>query len=313
MPSFPPIRMQIKLNTPPERVFTALTEARALEAWFCEHADVNAQHYAFWGRFTPEAPDRDAGQHRLIALAANRELIYEWRLRGAVSTVTIKLLPRDDGTILTVRQTAAEVAGDYHLEDFWFLVLENLRRYLDGKPAEAKIDYTHPMKGDIRHELLSDAPPERVFETLLRPDELERWIATRATVEPEVGGEFDIGWGDASMGVKIVELLPNEKLSIRMPEDPTYGSKNRDATVITWTLEASGGKTRITFVHSGFEADEDVGGIYTGWMNFLNWLRSAAEYGAEWQPAIVVLAPDAVAYPKSIIQAQGDVEETLKS
>lgn len=312
---FHPIRMQIKLSAPPERVFTALTDARALETWFCEHAEVTPQHYAFWGRFTVEAPDQQTGQHPLISRVEGRELVYDWRLKGAATRVTIKLLAQDAGTILTVRQIASEVSEGhfYHLEDFWFLALENLRRYLDGKSSEARVDYTNPMKGDIRHETLTDASPERVFELLTRPEEVERWIATRSTIVPEKGGAWEIGWGDAPMGIKIVELEPNAKLSLTMPEDPEHGNKNREGTTITWTLEASGGKTRITFVHSGFDADEDVRGIYTGWRSYLNWLRSAAEYGAAWQPPIVALSPESIAYPGSIHRAQHELVDEVKA
>lgn len=312
---FHEVRLQIKLSHPPERVFAALTDARTLEAWFCEHAEISAEQYAFWGRFTPEAPDRDSGAHPLVTQASPRELVYDWRLKGAATRVTVKLLPRETGTLLTVRQTAAdetEVTGSYHLEDFWFLVLENLRRYLDGKPCDARVDYTQPMTGDIHHETEVDAPPERVFEVLLRPDELERWIATHATVEREIGGMYSFGWWDGDTGMKIVDLVENEKLSLSNPEDPQYGNANRSETVITWTLEGSGGKTRLTFTHSGFDADEDVSGLYTGWRSFVNWVRSLAEYGADWQPPIAALAPDAVAYPASIFHAQGEIADELK-
>lgn len=310
---FNPVRMQIQIASSAEKVFAALTDARVLETWFCEHAEITPQNYAFWGRYTPEAPNREAGQHPIISQIAGRELVYDWRLKHAVSRVTIKLLPRDDGTILTVRQTASESAEDkwYHLEDFWFLVLENLRRYLDGKPADARVDFTQSMKGDIRHETLVDAPPERIFDALLNPAQVERWIATKAAIEPTVGGKYDIGWGGS--GEKIIELTPNEKLSIYLPENPEYGNPKRTHTTLTWTLEASGGKTRLTFTHSGFDTDEDVSGMYTGWRTFLNNLRSVVEYGPAWQPMLVPLAPDAVGYSAAIIAGQRHVVDELKA
>lgn len=312
---FNPVRMQLKLSAPPERVFEALTNAHALETWFCEHAEVTTQHYTFWGRFTPEAPDQEMGQHPVKTRIEGHELAYEWQLKDAMTQVIVKLLPHEGGTMLTLRQHASEV-GDtvhYHLEDFWFLALENLRRYLDGKSSETRVDFTDPMKGTIRHELLTDASPERIFEVLLRPDELERWIATHATVVPEKGGIWDIGWGDKPMGTKIVDVVPGVKLVVEWPEDPTYGSTTRTSTTVSWTLEASGGKTRLTFVHSGFDADEDVSGIFTGWYSFLNWVRSAAEYGAAWHPPVVVLPPNALAYPRVMHTAQSELVEELKA
>lgn len=312
---FDPVRMQIRLVATPERVFEALTNAQALEAWFCEYADITRQYYSFWGRFSPEAPNRETGQHPLIAQTFARELIYDWHLKGAETRVTIKLLPHDSSTLLLLWHSASETSDDhfYHLEDFWFLALENLRRYLDGKPSDARVDYTNAMRGDIHHETLVDAPPERVFEVLLRPEEVERWIATHATIEPVIGGKFDIGWGESTQGVKILDLIPNEKLSMSVPEDPNYGNPNRAETIMTWTLEESGGKTRLTFTQSGFDSDEDVSHIYTGWRSFLNWVRSVAEYGAKWQPPLVVLSADSVAYPASIVRAQSEIVEELKA
>jgi uncharacterized protein YndB with AHSA1/START domain len=312
---FNPVRMQIRLAQAPEKVYQAITDPRALEQWFSEHAEVTPQQYDFWGKYTPEAPDRAEGKHPLVSQTADRELVYDWRLKHAVSRATIKLLPRDGGTILTVRQIASESAEDkwYHLEDFWFLVLENLRRYLDGKPSEARVDYTNPMQGDIQHSTLVDAPPEKVFDALMRPEQVERWIATKATIEPVVGGKYDIGWGDSSAGVKIVELVPNEKLSITMPEHPEYGKPGRSHTTMTWTLEGSGGKTRLTFTHSGFDSDEDVSGVYVGWRSFLNNLRSVVEYGDAWEPMLVPVAPEAFGYSGAIIARQNELVDELKA
>lgn len=305
------VRMQLKLAVPPARVFAALTDPSALEAWFCEHAAISAEAYNFWGRFTPEAPAEPAGHHPLLTYTPDRALSYEWRLRGALTTVHIQLAAHAGGTRLTLLQTATAVTAPYHLEDFWFLSLENLRRYLDGKTCEARIDFSRPMKGDIRHELLTEASPQQVFEAIVRPEQLEIWLATRATIEPEPGGTFELGWGEQPMGIKIIEIVPNEKIALSLPEDPVHGNPNRSATVVSWILEASGGKTRITFVHSGFAADEDVSGIYTGWLSFLNWLRSVAEYGIGWQPPLVVLSPHSIAYAGSIHRAQGEIDPEL--
>ena len=79
-------------------------------------------------------------------------------------------------------------------EDFWFLALENLRRYADGKESDARVDYSNPTRGDIRHETEVDAPASRVFNVLTNPDEMNRWIATDAKVSLEQGGDHNFGW-----------------------------------------------------------------------------------------------------------------------
>jgi len=102
-----------------------------------------------------------------------------------------------------------------------------------------------------------------------------------------------------------------------LPENPEYGNPKRTHTTLSWTLEASGGKTRLTFTHSGFDADEDVSGMYTGWRTFLNTflnnLRSVVEYGPAWQPMLVPLAPDAVGYSAAIIAGQHHVVDELRA
>jgi len=39
-----------------------------------------------------------------------------------------------------------------------------------------------------------EAPPSAVFRALTDPEQLNRWMAAAARVEPRVGGVFDLGW-----------------------------------------------------------------------------------------------------------------------
>jgi hypothetical protein len=77
-------------------------------------------------------------------------------------------------------------------------------------------------------------------------------------------------------------------------------------------MRENNGKTWLTFTQSGFDADQDVSGIFTGWRNFVNWARSVAEYGAAWQPPIPVLKPDLPGYPGAIYAAQDQIVEELR-
>ncbi|MEZ4671929.1 MAG: SRPBCC domain-containing protein [Anaerolineae bacterium] len=312
---FSTTRIQIGLNARPERVFRALTESTALCAWFSEHAEIDLTHnqYDFWGKFTPKAPDRNVGRHAIVESIPGQMLAYRWQVDGDSTRVTYRLYPRENGTILTMQhapdgEQSPEPGG---FEDFWFLSLENLRRYLDGKPSDARADYTNPMRGDIRHETEIDAPLTRVFEVLTNPDELNRWIATNAKVQPEKGGEYNLGWmyeGEDMGASKIIDIEANHQIVLDLPPDP-YSQK---ATVLTWVMRENNGKTWLTFTHSGFDADQDVGGLYTGWRNFVNWVRSVSEYGAAWQPPISVLKPDSIGYPGAMYAAQDQIVEELR-
>ena len=312
---FSTTRLQIGLNADPERVFQALTDAAALQIWFCEQAevDVSSKQYDFWGKFTPKAPDRDAGKHTIVEYDTEKVMAYQWKVGGDGTRVTFRLYPQANGTILTLRHAPdgeqAEEPGGF--EDFWFLSLENLRRYLDGKPSDARVDYTNPMRGDIRHETEIDASAARVYEILTNPDEVNRWIATNAKIRQEKGGEYNLGWmyeGEDVGASKIIDIVPNQQISLELPPDP-YAEHG---TVITWSMHENNGKTWLTFTQSGFDADADVSGIYSGWRNFVNWARSVAEYGAAWQPPISVLNPDAIAYPAAMYAAQDQIVAELR-
>ena len=98
----------------------------------------------------------------------------------------------------------------------------------------------------------------------------------------------------------ISELVPDERLVLLGEGD--------DTTVNTWTLEGSGGKTRLTLVHSGFAADYDQTGINSGWLNYMSWIKSMFEYGEDWEPAIKRLEPDVYwFYPASMIKRQAEL------
>lgn len=305
-----PLQIQIKLSASPERIFRALTDE--LPDWFAEYADVSLadRRYDFWGRFTPDMPDRDAGRHPLSESRPAQSLTYDWTVRSEQTTVRFDLSLRDGQTTLVLRQNAragSHGIGDYTFEDFWFLSLENLRRHLDGK-RPVRCDFsTLPMTGDVHHTVEIDAPRSVVFEALIEPEQLNRWIASNAVIEPRVGGAFEIGWGAGVGPLKILELMPNEKLAYSWAGEP-----EQPATVVTWTLEGSEGKTRLTLVHSGFAPDTPTGGIQAGWLNFSSWVKSVAEYGPSWQPAIKLITPDMKAYyPVSVGAAQSlwkDVE-----
>ena len=213
-------RLQVTIAADPASVYNALTSAEALETWFAESAEVDlpARRYDFWGRYTPETPDREQGRHEIIAAEQDSLLRFAWPLEGVTTEVEYRLHPRDGATILTVTHTGCgkDTSAPCAPEDFWFLVLENLRRHVEGRPVHSRFDFhTLNSQEDIRHEIEIDAPADVVFSKLVEPAELNRWIAYNAAVEPQVGGTFDLGWGEG-LASKILEIEPPGKLVLRL-------------------------------------------------------------------------------------------------
>lgn len=299
------LQMQVTIAASPRAVFAALTDAPSLANWFAEFADLSLAdgRYDFWGRFTPEVPDRDAGRHALLAVEADRRLSFGWRVRELDTVVEFLLFPRGASTAVVVRHHGlprGNEYGFYPLEDFWFLSLENLRRHVEGHSAPIRCDFTASATGDIHLAIEIAGGREAVFAALIRPEELERWIASAATVEPVVGGRYDFGWGFGDP-LKILDLVPNERLAYSWGQSP-----DEPPMVVTWTLAGSGGKTRLTLVQSGFAPDQPSDDLRNGWLNFMSFIKSLVEDGTGWTPPILALAPEIVQYyPRAIGRGQG--------
>jgi uncharacterized protein YndB with AHSA1/START domain len=273
------IQIALRIGAAPQRIFQALTQADQLTHWFAEHADVSEaeRRYDFWGRFTPGAPTHAQGQHSIQLWQPDQKLAFVWQLRGAATTVTIGLTPEGDGTRLTLSQEDVPTRrdGEDSIADFWLLSFENLRSWLERGVISTFRDFSTSQKDTLQLAITIDAPPEAVFPALIEPAQLERYIAVRATVEPQIGGRYDFGWGDGPQ--RILELVPNQTLaySWSFPGEPD--------TVVTWELEGSGGRTRLTLVQSGFGPDRTNDDYESGWLSFMVRIKHLAELGAAWQ------------------------------
>lgn len=271
------IALHIDIQASPKRVFEALTTAEALEAWFSERASVSMKEgrYDFWGRHTPAVPDANAGRHSLRSWEEDRSLSYTWRFRGADTVVALLLEMTAEGTRLSLTHDAPERGeGELSLADFWMLSLENLRRFLRNGAPPLRRDYASP--SDILELSLDiEAPPDRVFHGLTDPESLALWMsATVPEVEARVGGAYRYWEG---MGpVEVLEIEKDRKLSCR------WSFEGYPDSVVTWTLDGSGGRTRLTLVHSGF--GREVEDFRTGWLKHLVWLKEMVEQSPSWAP-----------------------------
>ena len=121
-----------------------------------------------------------------------------------------------------------------------------------------------------------------VFKTLVDPDRLNRYMGTNSNVQAEVGGDYEIGWGDEGP-VKILEIEADKKLCY------SWQYPNTPDTVVTWTLEGSGGSTHLTLVHSGFAEDRPMEDYQIGWLKYLGQIKFLSELGESWQKVIATV------------------------
>lgn len=241
--------LEMRIDAPRERVWRALTDARELERWFCEHADVSVAdgRFAFWGRLVPDAPTASVG--RLIDVEPERRLRFAWRFRGAGTTVEITLSDDTAVHVLHAGVPQRTQGGGHTFSHFWGFALEDLKAMIEVGRTAPRFDYSWPHKGGFAAHAKLDATPAEVFA-----EEARRWTAS--------GGRLEDGFSyvhPAGAGVKLLDVRPGEGWSMEWNElDPPL------ATVMTYTLAASGGGTRLTIIHSGFGPDDDIQGMATG-------------------------------------------------
>jgi len=273
----PDLRLRAVLPAPPKTVYEALTDPAARRVWLAEHADVELPgKYEFWGRYTPDG----AEPHQRVLHVDERTIRFAWTVDGVETTTEFQLDEDEDGTLFTLSQTdlpsfediLADKAGARGaLQTHWTLAIANLADYLAGRPPTPKCDFTAT---DLRAEMVIDAAPEAVFDSLTQAEQYRRWSGVNVDIEPYVGGRFAMGGFDLDPGgMKFVEFEPGRKATLRFA----------DGLLSTWELEGSEGRTRLTFVQSGFDPTNPP---YPGWAGLLAGLAELRRYHelSGWRP-----------------------------
>ncbi|MEU1837518.1 SRPBCC family protein [Micromonospora chersina] len=268
------LTVRARLAAPAEAVRRALTDPAELRVWLAEHAEVELpRRYEFWGRHTPEG---DAPHQRLLH-ADDRTLRFAWTLDGVETTTEFELTPEGDSTVLTLRQShfsfeeamsGSSIRGV--LQTFWALAIANLNAHLEGRPLLPRTDFT---SADLRGEVVIDAPMVKVWTSLTDSEQASAWFGFPIGIEPWVGGRYAMGGFDAGYAAKVVDLTPGRALSV------DWGPTG----VSTWELAESGGRTKLTFVQSGFDEGNPPYAAWTGSVAGLAELRRFHEM-ADWQP-----------------------------
>lgn len=300
-----PLHLQHTIAAQPEAVFDALTRRDALETWFAEFADVaiDEGRYRFWGRYTPETPTREHGIHRIELAEPSRLLRYVWHLRGADTTVEFRLTGKNDQTIVglwhrDIPSVPQGQPGCYSMGDIWWLWLENLRRFTEGKSV-SRCDFSADKNGDVLQSVEIDGTPANVWRALTDPNARNRWISSGATKGIAVGEDW-IDWG-AEGSLKVLDIQPGKSFALSWEIEGT-------PTVVTWTLEGAGNKTRLTLAHSGFAPDRRGDGEWGGWISYLTLVKSMVECGSNWLPPIQeIVTAAAMYYAVSVSERQDEL------
>src|ERR1700678_157193 len=142
-------------------------------------------------------------------------------------------------------------------------------------------------------EIEINATPDQVFRAVSEAEEIKRWFAPEAKVEPGpdgmVGGTYSVSWepGVFGDGSTIAIYEPGHRFATTSERSAPYGGEPQEGDpaqriMVDYQIEAiGGGKTRLRLVHSGFGRgagwDNEFGSTRTGWAIFVQVLK----YGLE--------------------------------
>jgi len=121
----------------------------------------------------------------------------------------------------------------------------------------------------VKKEILIMAPASKVWEHITDPQKIAGWFMP-SDFEATVGRAFEMQCSSSGpISCVVKEVVPLQKLSYSFKSDGT-----KVDTLVTITLAEESGQTRLTLVHSGWEAlPPDEQGISdqfeNGWGTFL--------------------------------------------
>ena len=270
-----PLILQVRAKAGIKEVRQALTDPAALNAWLGEYSRVDLPDtFEFWGRYVP---DGDA-PHQRVLYSDEDTLRLGWLLDGEETTTEFSLAEEsDDSTLITLTQSHFDFMDAVNntsirgvLQTFWSLALANLVDHLEGRELTTRPDFT---SADFRGEALIDASIADVYASLTESEKASAWFGFPIGIEPYAGGRFAMGGFDAGPGATVVEVVEGRTMSV------DWGPSG----ISTWELAESEGKTRLTFVMSGFDTGNPPYGAWLGWLSGVSALRRYNEQ-ADWQP-----------------------------
>ncbi len=164
-------------------------------------------------------------------------------------------------------------------------------------PAQPRPSREFELRLEIR------TTPEAAWAAISRGEELRRWFAPSAHVEPGVGGKIVWHWNERFTWPQTIEIWkPDERLRTRYESTVPDGKGGRHPLFVDFLLQGAEGKTTLRLVHSGFGPEvafaREYDGISQGWPGELRSLRTYLEHHAgrdrqlAWVCAPVDLSPE---------------------
>ncbi len=138
----------------------------------------------------------------------------------------------------------------------------------------------------VRFERHYDAPPEQVWEVLVDPAHVRRWLA-EMTIEPRVGGGVAFDWGSTNQDEGVVQAFEPPRLF-------EYTWSREGPSVIRFELSQDGDGTLLVLEHTNLSAEQAIS-VGAGWHSHLDameaLLAGSPQTASEWSARYESLRP----------------------
>lgn len=179
---------EILIATSPKRVWRALTDSHELVNWASDRVESTQHHYVlsgssvFGGQIGGDVLERTEGQ----------TLRFQWTLRGAITDVTIRVLPapqtgQPSGNFSRVTVDHRNVPEDFSppkessyphesLQVSWVLWLRHLALWAERAVVTGRFNYSDPLSAIVEKSVIVEADLDFVWRYLVEPDLRQKWF-----------------------------------------------------------------------------------------------------------------------------------------
>ena len=111
----------------------------------------------------------------------------------------------------------------------------------------------------IQFEIEVNAPPKKVWEKMASVEAMNEWFAKNLIFEHKVGGRFQMegdlpGDGPYKFTGEVVKVVPEKELAFTWKSDLAEEGAWPESTLVRMLLVPTETGTRVTLIHTGFEA-----------------------------------------------------------
>jgi uncharacterized protein YndB with AHSA1/START domain len=295
----PWLELSRSFRQPPAKVWAALTVPARLSAWMGVEWLGDDAPLAEGSRYDYRFLNTDLeSRGRVLRLEPERRLEHSWFENIPPAAVIAWILEKEgQGCRLTLTHSAGPVEDAPRTAAGWTMILESLARELgenlppprgkdDWRVARDRYAATFPAPAlrdgrraevdghpALRFERLLAHPPQAVWNALITPEAISRWLQARATFEPRLGGRVELRFehADHTMVGEVLAFDPPRRVEYTWPERHAGGD-----SVVRFDLEPHETGCRLVLTHV-FRKGGDLADFASGWHWHLDALDRALE------------------------------------